>query len=450
MATVSAHMGSRVARAHNRREPRVVSREPHIDADGYYEVWEDTDPMLTYEYLFGNAVREYNEAQKRNDRKIEDYYEHVKGSKQQNVVYEMIYGVYKSELKLEEKREILKEVYESFEERNPNLEICGAYFHADEEGEPHLHLDFVPHASYKRGLRERAGLSKAFEQQGLTASKNARTLQIAFCLQEQRVMEELARKRGLEIEHPDASRGVKHLETEAFKRKGEIEREISDLSKEKAEMVKKVDDAVKKAEIASEELQRTLKKELVNSSRKKMFKRERIEIDKEEWENARKAIESISERERELIESKVKVNSAKARIEKLLKSSEKLWNEAYELKYNLQNEMKEMVKEKIESLELNTRGLELDYIVERGLYEDFKGKEKELRLKAVAKAYPEMERWMEDERIRSVLLERVGGQKDVSSGMKEVEVIKKELGSVKALSEHKERLALYQEQGIKR
>lgn len=450
MATVSAHMGTRVARAHNRRDERVVRRECHIDVNGHYEVWEDVDPRLTYEYLFGKAVDEYNEKQKRSDRKIDDYYEHMKKSKQQNTVYEVIYGVYKSGLKMEEKREILKEVYESFEGRNPNLEVCGAYFHADEEGEPHLHLDFVPHATYERGLKKRAGLSKALEQQGLIASFEAKTPQIAFCLQEQKNLERLARERGLEIEHPDAKRGVQHLETEAFKRKGDIDREISYLNKEKDEMMKKVSDAVKKAEIASEELQRTLEKGVVESSKKKIFKREKIEVDKEEWESAKEKIEHISERERELFESKVKINFAKERIEKLLKGTEKMWNEVFQVKHDLENEIKAMVEEKIKTLDFKSKGLELDYIIKKGLYEDYKSKEKELRLEAVAKAYPEVQRWMKDERVKASLLERIGGQKDVNAGMNEVEVIKKEIKNVNIPNEYKERLALEKEQEIER
>ena len=46
----------------------------------------------------------------------------------------------------------LIEYVNTFEQRNPNLKLIGAYIHMD-EASPHLHLDYVPVAhGYKRGL----------------------------------------------------------------------------------------------------------------------------------------------------------------------------------------------------------------------------------------------------------------------------------------------------------
>lgn len=61
----------------------------------------------------------------------------------------------------------MQEFVSTWQERNPNLELIGAYYHADEQGEPHIHLDYIPVAhGYKRGLETQTGLVKALQEQG--------------------------------------------------------------------------------------------------------------------------------------------------------------------------------------------------------------------------------------------------------------------------------------------
>ena len=75
--TISTHNGSAVAREHNIRNPKVVSKEPHIQPDGKFEIWHDEKPQVAYQRIFGQALEEYNNKQKRTDRKIQDYYRHI-------------------------------------------------------------------------------------------------------------------------------------------------------------------------------------------------------------------------------------------------------------------------------------------------------------------------------------------------------------------------------------
>lgn len=72
--TISTHNGSQVARQHNLRNPKVISKEEHIDPNGHFEVWLDEDPKVAYARLFGEAIQTYNTKQTREDRKITDYY----------------------------------------------------------------------------------------------------------------------------------------------------------------------------------------------------------------------------------------------------------------------------------------------------------------------------------------------------------------------------------------
>ena len=67
--TVSTHNGSAVARDHNIRNRNVTDKEPHIDPDRIYEIWADERPQDAYRRLFGEAVQEYNDRQKRAEKK---------------------------------------------------------------------------------------------------------------------------------------------------------------------------------------------------------------------------------------------------------------------------------------------------------------------------------------------------------------------------------------------
>jgi hypothetical protein len=65
--TISTHNGSAVAVAHNLRLRNVTDKEEHIDPNGVHETWAHEDVKGAYERLFGDAVRKYNEKQKRPD-----------------------------------------------------------------------------------------------------------------------------------------------------------------------------------------------------------------------------------------------------------------------------------------------------------------------------------------------------------------------------------------------
>ena len=90
LITISTHNGSAAHRAHNIRDERAIKNQDHIDRNGEFEIWRDENPKDAYERIFGEALKEYNDKQSRADRKIDDYYNHIKESKQQHPVYEII------------------------------------------------------------------------------------------------------------------------------------------------------------------------------------------------------------------------------------------------------------------------------------------------------------------------------------------------------------------------
>lgn len=169
--TISTHCGKEFHQGHNRRDPKIVDKEGHIDPSGHFEIWEDIQVRELYNDYFKFCLEDYNKQQVAKGhpgRQIDDYYMHVKNSKQQNVAYEMIVAVGNKRDHPDEEtcREVLKKYADSWEHRNPNLIVAGMYYHADEEGTPHVHITFVPVARYEKGLKMRNGWKKALQQQG--------------------------------------------------------------------------------------------------------------------------------------------------------------------------------------------------------------------------------------------------------------------------------------------
>jgi hypothetical protein len=122
--------------------------------------------------LFDEALKRYNEKQTRADRKIENYYEKIRNSKQEKPFHELILQIGdKENMNAESEngilaREVLDEYYRGFQERNPQLKVFSAHLHMD-EATPHLHIDFVPFTTgSKRGLDTRVSLKQALAAQG--------------------------------------------------------------------------------------------------------------------------------------------------------------------------------------------------------------------------------------------------------------------------------------------
>ena len=230
MVTISTHNGTQVARQHNLRNPKIVGKEEHIRPDGEYEIWHDESLHDAYNRIFGEAVQRYNERQKRADRKIKNYLAQVEQDARKKPVYEMIIGVYGEDCNVLTKKEILKEFTDSWKERNPNLEMVGAYYHYDEQGtDPHVHIDYIPVAhGYKNGMDTQNGLTKALEEQGIVGFSASVTHQILWEKQENMFLEMLCEERGLTVEHP--GKGEKHLDTAEYKA---LKNEITCLRNEK-------------------------------------------------------------------------------------------------------------------------------------------------------------------------------------------------------------------------
>ena len=166
--------------AHNNRElTEEEYKEPahnHIIRELTPEniIIKQEDIHEVYEKEFGQALQDYNAKQKRADRKIKDYYQHVGHSKTLDRQREFVVTLGSKDdwekLSREEKHqagEKLAEYVREFEVRHPQLKVYNAVVHLDEKGAPHTHFNIVPVATgYQKGLAKQPSFSKALEQEG--------------------------------------------------------------------------------------------------------------------------------------------------------------------------------------------------------------------------------------------------------------------------------------------
>lgn len=170
---------------------------------------------IAYKKLFSDSIEEYNQKQKRSDRKksVEQYLQELENGKHkrgaEKPFYETIVqigdkdtcGIIEHPKEAEKAKQALLKYIETWSERNPNLHIFNATLHMD-EATPHLHIDYIPVASgYKQGIKTRNSLSKALELQGLGKGKGQfDNASIKWHDQERNKLNEIAREFGFEIE----------------------------------------------------------------------------------------------------------------------------------------------------------------------------------------------------------------------------------------------------------
>ncbi|WP_144467806.1 plasmid recombination protein [Bacillus toyonensis] len=270
---------------HNNRtmSEKEKERNSHIDysrsEENKYLVQKDLKEL--YREEFGEVLEKYNAKQKRNDRKIDDYYKHIQSSKKTSLQQEMIIQVgdkddFSSKQDFEKANEILEEWLSGFEKRNPNLKIYNAVIHND-EASPHMHLNFVPVASgYKRGLEKQVSFDRAITQQDPTLDKTRPFDD--WREKEVNLLGEMLKERSIERKIVGTN---DYKDVREYKERKDLQREIQQLEKDLAnkknkllEMSERLPGEIKiKAE-------REKKIEVVHKS---LFKKETVEKSTENW-----------------------------------------------------------------------------------------------------------------------------------------------------------------------
>ena len=193
--------------------------------------------------LFDEALKRYNDKQTRADRKIEDYYEKIRSSKQEKPFHEIILQVgNKDDMSAEGEdgqlaAAVLDEYMRGFQERNPRLRVFSAHLHMD-EATPHLHIDFVPFTTgSKRGLDTRVSLKQALAAQGFKGGTRGDTEWSQWVRSEKEQLAAVMERHGIEWE--DKGTHDKHLSVMDYK-KEQRAKEIAQLDKVKAKKQKEV------------------------------------------------------------------------------------------------------------------------------------------------------------------------------------------------------------------
>ncbi len=233
--TISAMVGKGSVN-HNSRKfkaENVDGSRTHLNIDYCNE-----NIKKVYHELFDDALKKYNDKQTRADRKIENYYEKIRNSKQEKPFHELILQIGDKENmsaeseKGELARQILDEYYRGFQERNPQLKVFSAHLHMD-EATPHLHIDFVPFTTgSKRGLDTRVSLKQALSAQGFKGGTRGDTEWNQWVGAEKSALAFVMERHGIEWEHKGTHE--KHLSVLDYK-KQELEKEIAVLDNQLAE-----------------------------------------------------------------------------------------------------------------------------------------------------------------------------------------------------------------------
>ncbi len=230
--TISAMVGKGSV-THNSRSftaENVDSERTHLNIDYCNE------PIKkVYQEMFDEALKQYNDKQKRKDRKIADYYKHIESGKQEKLFHEIIFQIgNKDDMSAtgehaELARTILDEYYQGFQERNPYLRVFSAHLHMD-EATPHIHIDFVPYTTgSKRGLETRVSLKQALLNMGFKGEGKSDNELNRWILSEKKVLAQIMERHGIEWEQKGTHE--QHLSVLDYK-KQERAKEVAELDRE--------------------------------------------------------------------------------------------------------------------------------------------------------------------------------------------------------------------------
>lgn len=325
---------------HNNRRFVAENVDKSRIADNITIISEDVKTV--YHELFDKALAEYNSKQKRSDRIIKDYHDHIRHSRQEKEFHEVIFQIGNkddtpcgSDIAVRA-TEVLKQYAENFQQRNPHLRMFNAVIHLD-EATPHIHIDFVPFATeQKRGLSTRVSLSKALEQQGFRSEGKLNTCSKLWIENEKQVLADIMKT--LDIEWEQLGTNKPHLSVLDFK-KQEREKEIAALDKD----IEKA--ATKKTKI----------KAIDNIPTKKTLLGDNLTVSREDYE-------SLAATAKKHIASEKKERKQKSEIFKLQQENATLKSElSAEKKKNADSKS---INLRIENEKLKTEVSKLNSIVE--------------------------------------------------------------------------------------
>ena len=233
--TISAMVGQGSV-SHNSRKFNAKNTDPersHLNITYCQE-----NIKAVFREMFDEALKRYNDKQTRADRRIENYYEKIRSSKQEKPFHEIILQVGNKDDMCADSEDgqlaatVLDEYMRGFQERNPQLRVFSAHLHMD-EATPHLHIDFVPFTTgSKRGLDTRVSLKQALAAQGFKGGTRGDTEWSQWVRSEKEQLAAVMERHGIEWEQKGTHE--EHLSVLDFK-KQERSKEVAALEAAKQE-----------------------------------------------------------------------------------------------------------------------------------------------------------------------------------------------------------------------
>ena len=244
-----------------------------------------------YHQLFDEAVEKYNARQKRNDRKIHNYFEHlfnrlpsksvITGTNKQKSFYEhLVYIGTRKDTAVgtpdaEITTECLREYMEGFQQRNPNFYVFNAVLHLD-ESTPHLHINYIPIGHFTRGLEVRNAKNKALEEMGFGNDAKSNDL---WRRSEWDILKNICNAHDIEISEPKKSRGYSYTVEEY----GEHQDKINALNAEIERLTAERDEAVAEFEKVSRKKVKLTEIDSVETGKTAFGGK--VTVSQEDWDN---------------------------------------------------------------------------------------------------------------------------------------------------------------------
>ena len=269
--------------------------------------------------LFDEALKRYNDKQTRADRKIEDYYEKIRSSKQEKPFHEIILQVgNKDDMSAEGEdgqlaAAVLDEYMRGFQERNPQLRVFSAHLHMD-EATPHLHIDFIPFTSgSKRGLSTRVSLKQALADQGITGEGRSLTERDLWVQKEKEALAEMMLEHGIEWEQKGEHR--EHLSVLEYKREMRTQElaELTEQTQEKAAEAAALDKQIEKTKQQKVNIESIDKIEV----KPVMLSPSRVSLEKTDYETLSTAAKKYYAQEKKEFKLQKLLDAANKMIEEL-------------------------------------------------------------------------------------------------------------------------------------
>lgn len=239
-----------------------------------------------YHALFDEALEAYNAKQSRADRRIDNYHEKIRTSKQEKLFHELIVQIGNRDdtncgmVESVYAQLALEEYMMGFQERNPNLRVFNAVMHLDEET-PHLHIDYVPFSTgNKRGLSTKVSLKGALKAQGFVGTGRFDTEWKRWVESEKQCLAEIMER--YQMEWLQKGTHEKHLSVYDYEKKMR-KAEVEELEKEISGQKDKIASQSFLMEVNEETLQS--QEQILEENEAKAEKiRQETEKAKEDWE----------------------------------------------------------------------------------------------------------------------------------------------------------------------